>query len=371
MLKSTEIVERPEGQRYWVVRASGGEFVRHFRQAGLVAIGHIDKLTPSNNHGDLYYPDLAELRAAMERMLGSKDDPSAKYRTHSHFNQVKTFIGDISIGDLIVTIDEVNLMVGRVIGHPFVDKQPVRYIYDEKLNKYTEMSYLLRRLVQWGPLMSRTDLPTAMKRSISARQTVFNIDAYWTTLYHLLYPLFQYENRIYFSARIKQREAINSFSVSQIFRLLTELEAVTRSHEAILLNPDTDFEKLFAQFIQAGEFDLKTVAEFMSPGSIWGRLGFSDEAGRKIFIAALLYGAIFGIDVEGVKVGGVIDTDTRQKLVSYFLHRLEVNGAEDMKSRLNLDVPKHNTKPLEDGSNDALPDGRALAMLDKYERGDT
>lgn len=367
MMKSTVIVERPEDQRYWVVRASGGDFVSHFRQSGVVAIGHIDELLDFHMQADSYYPNLKLLRESIEKREVKKEVIGAKYRAHSHFNQVKTFIGEISIGDLIVTINKGSLSVGRVIGHPFIDTTPVRDYYDEKRSNYSDMSYRLRRAVQWGPVMSRSALPTAMKRSISARQTVFNVDTYWAALYHLLYPVFRNGDRVYVSARIKQKDAINSFSISQIFRILTELEVVARSYEAILDDPATDFDALFAQFRRAGDFDLKTVAEFMSPGSIWGYLGFSDKAGRRIFVAGLLYGAIFGIDVNDVSIGGVIDKDVRQKVIEYFLNRLKVNDVEEMKQRLNLDVPRHDTEPLEDQTHDAQPDERAFAMLEEFE----
>ncbi len=370
-MKTLAIFERPKNQRYWVVRASRGDFVSHFRQSGLVAIGHIDDLVAGSAHNDPYYPDLKALRSSIEqREIKKGDEAATKYRAHSYFNQVKTFLGEISVGDLVVTIDEGSLSVGRVIGNPFVDTSPVRYFYDENKNSYSDMSYKLRRAVQWGPVMSRSSLPTAMKRSISARQTVFNIDSYWTALYHLLYPVFRYGDRVYISARIKQKEAINSYSVSQVFRILTELEVVTRSYEAILYDPATDFDALFAQFRRTGDFELKTVAEFMSPGSIWGSLGFSDQAGRRIVIAGLLYAAIFGIDVKGVTIGGIIDENIRQKVVEYFLNRLEENDVVEMRERLNLDVPRHDTGTLEDKTHDAQPDERALAMLEAFEKAD-
>ena len=38
------IKERPNDQRFWVVRASGGQYVPHFRAGGVAAIGHLNDL---------------------------------------------------------------------------------------------------------------------------------------------------------------------------------------------------------------------------------------------------------------------------------------------------------------------------------------
>ena len=114
-----EIVERPSSQHYWVVRASGGDFVNHFRQAGVMAIGHIDELDLSRERLKPFFPELKPLQVAISNIEKKESRKSSKYRAYNHFNQVKTFIAEIDIGDLVVTIDHGTLCVGRVISYPF------------------------------------------------------------------------------------------------------------------------------------------------------------------------------------------------------------------------------------------------------------
>ncbi|MBD3671720.1 MAG: hypothetical protein HUJ29_13195 [Gammaproteobacteria bacterium] len=364
MYDPTNVIERPKSQRCWVVRASGGDYVSHFRKEGVMALGHIDALElPENDKDDGFVPDYESLKVKLE-----SQEKISERGAFVHFRQVKSFISEINIGDLVVTVDRGLLMVGRVIGYSYIDNKPVRIIYDEKRNQYTEMPFRLRRKVQWGPVLKRSTLPSAMLRSITSRLTVFNIDQYWSSIYHLLYPVFQYENCLYFSARIQQRDEINNFNVSQVFRILTELEVVVTNFEQILDNPEFDFDNLFAAFKNVGEFRLKTTAEFMSPGSIWSHLGFSDKDGRRIIIGALLYGAVFGVDIANViKVDGLIHKEARAALIEYFLQRLDENDVEQMRERLKLEMPNFNTSPLEDNSNDAGYDERYIAASRKYE----
>ncbi len=363
-----EIVERPTNQRYWVVRASGGDFVKHFRQEGIVAIGHIDDLNISESGSEPFFPELDPLKKSIESLESAINDGSSKHRAYARFNQVKTFIADISVGDLVVTADHKRLSIGRVIGHPFIAHTPIRYFYDKERKKFSEMPFQLRRFVKWGPVMARETLPTAMKRSISARQTVFNIDSHWASIYHLLYPLFSYRDNIYLSAHIRQSDEINAFSVSQVFRVLTELEIIARSYETLLKNPQINFERLFNDFRQSEDFKLKTTAEFMSPGSVWSRLGLNDKQGKILLLVALLYGAVFGVDIKVLKIDGVLDKETRQIIIKYFLNRLDANDAVQMKHKLQLDIPNFNTKPLEDNSLDAKPDDRAIAIVERFDK---
>ena len=51
--KGLSVYEIPNGRRVWVVRASGGDFVTHFRQEEVAAIGHLDVLELSSTVGTI------------------------------------------------------------------------------------------------------------------------------------------------------------------------------------------------------------------------------------------------------------------------------------------------------------------------------
>ncbi|MEW8288223.1 MAG: hypothetical protein AB2697_19765 [Candidatus Thiodiazotropha endolucinida] len=357
------IPERPEGQRYWVVRAQGGDFVQHFRQGSVVAIGHLNEFNFPEAGNSPFIPELDNLFSKIRTSEAKTEIPSWKARAQNRFNQVKTFIAEMSVGDLVITIDSGLLMVGRIIGHPKIIGSPVRVVHDPKENKFTEMAFDLRREVQWGPIIKRKNLPTAMKRSISARQTVFNVDEYWSYIYHLLYPAFIYNCRLYLSTRIEQEEPISNFSISQLLLVLTELEVISRSIEDIDDPALVNFSDFFDLFLERDDFILATTAEFMSPGSIWSYLGFSNKSGRGIVIGCLLFGMMFGVEIGPIKVDGVIHKELREKIMDEFNIRLRIHKIEKIKKRLQLTIPKYNTTPLEDSSNDSPPDPGILELL--------
>ncbi|MBA4721503.1 MAG: hypothetical protein H2067_10305 [Alcanivorax sp.] len=358
-----EVFERPDNQRYWVVRAQGGDYIDHFRQAGAVAIGHLDELALPHSNNQPFFPSMAPLLSQIGNLEKRQGEEGYKARSQRRYGQVKTFIAEISVGDLVVSIDSGYLMVGRIVGHPRIDDVPVRVIRDEESGDYTEMAFSLRRPVKWGPKIRRRHLPTAMKRSISARQTVFNIDSYWVTLYHMLYPIFTSQGKIYFSTRINQSDAINNYSVSQLFSILTDLEVLTRSIEFTDNPDDISFENLFGWFIREDGFKLATTAEFMSPGSVWSHLGVDDKTGRKIVLGSLLFGALFGVKIGPIEVDGVVHKELREKIVHEFTQRLEHHNAESVKEKLELSFPKFNTKPLENDEYDEAEDRRRLAIV--------
>jgi hypothetical protein len=347
-----EVFERPENQRYWVVRAQGGEYVGHFRQAGTVAIGHLDELAIPDTNNQPFFPTMAPLLSQIEDLERSKGENDWKAKAQLRFRQVTTFIDEMSVGDLVVTIDSDYLMVGRIVGHPRIDNASVRVIRNEESEKFTEMTFSLRRPVRWGPTIRRSHLPTAMKRSISARLTVFNIDSYWATLYHMLYPIFTSEGKIYFSTRINQTDAISNYSVAQLFLILTDLEVSIRSVE-FTDNPDEiDFENLFDKFVREDGFRMATTAEFMSPGSVWSYLGVDDKTGRKAVLASLLFGAFFGVKIGSIEVDGIIHKELRERIVHEFIKRLDHHDADSVKEKLELSLPEFNTKPLENAEYD-------------------
>lgn len=357
-----QIIEKPEGQRYWVVRAQGGDYVQHFRQGSTIAIAHLNPLNLPDEGNTPFVPELSELKKTIFVNEARAGATAWKYRAQTRYGQVRTFVADMAIGDLVVTIDSSRLMVGRIVGHPKIDTVPVRVVHDPIENHYTEMAFDLRRDVNWGPVIKRAHLPTAMKRSISARQTVFNIDNYWESLYHLLYPVFVHNNQLYLSTRIEQKEPISNFSISLLLLVLTELEVFSRASEALSVKGMIDFQELFNTFLENDDFILSTTAEFMSPGSIWSQLGFSDKEGKGIVIGALLFGAIFGVELGPIKIDGVIHKELREQILESFNKRLEIHNVEGIRERLDLRIPNFNTRPLEDSSNDAKPDSKVEAL---------
>jgi hypothetical protein len=345
-----DIPNRPPDQRFWVVRASGGQFVRHFAQAGIVAIGHLDFLNlPLTGSG--------ARRLELEAPTLEKQIASARKLTErgaaSHVNQVKRFISEISLGDLVVTVDSRHLIIGRVIGNPYISRDSVflRSTDERSARRDPEspMRYQLRRKIAWGPMMRRKDLPYSTSNSLFAHQTVFNFDKYWETVYHLLYPAFTAEDEFFFTINIKETKPLNNYAVTQLFALLTEFEILSRS-------TDKDVRALsFEQFLQGiepSDMLLSTQAGFMSKGSVRGRIPLDGEAiGRYATALALLLTGGKGENtwLGNLSLSGFLDLPAVHEAIK----RMDLHQANTIRKLLKLEAPStERTGPLRDASKD-------------------
>ena len=332
----TFLVERPKDQRVWVVRASGGHFVPHFRRDSLMAIGHLNDVgLPDGPVGDA-------TSLEFERLLKVADEKRKQNSITSHAKQAEVFCSAIKEDDLVVTLDSSAFMVGRVLGPAYVDSAPV--VIERPNAPSDKMPHRLRRKVSWGPMVERNAVPVALEMTLQAHQTVFNIDRYWTAVYHLLYPCFTFEGRLYLSANIKQQQAIDNYSVSQLFSLLSGVEVMAK-----LLARESEEWQSYPKNLPAldAELDLalSSKAEFMSPGTVWSTLLSTDT--MVMAWAALIYVMLFGGKIVFFKSDGLIDIHTRQKLWERVLRLKEVHDVDKIKKKLKVEVPKLDTEKLE------------------------
>lgn len=325
------LVERPATQRFWVVRASGGDYVKHFRQHGVIAIGHLDKLalTPGAVDGNT----LSDLDRLLQKAF--PDRPKSSITSHS--NQAQSFCAGIAVDDIVITVSARGLIFGRVAGTAYIDSKALSVT--DVYGGIHEMDHQLRRAVEWGPEISRANVPSALVMTMLAHQTVFNIDEYWDSIYHLLYPCFYSGDRLYLSANIREREELDNYSISQLFGLLSGVEAAARQL--------TSSEAFPAMALPVGrdlELNLTSKAEFMSPGSIWSTVLMDSTT---MLWCTVIYVMLFGGDVKFFKADGLMDKQTRQKAWNLVLKLIEKYDFQNVKKKLKVDVPRVETKALD------------------------
>lgn len=185
--------------------------------------------------------------------------------------------------------------------------------------------------------------PIAMEMTLRAHQTVFNIDRFWSSIYHLLYPCFTYEGHLYFSINIQQRQELDNYSISQLFGLLTGVEVMAK---LFALDSDAweDYPRNLALLRDSLQLGLTSKAEFMSPGTIWSKFRMDQT---QMVWAVVIYIMVFGGELTFFKTDGLIDTQTRQKIWERALRLSESHDFEKLKSNLRVDFPRIETTPLE------------------------
>ena len=222
-----------------------------------------------------------------------------------------------------------------------MDRQPVVMINSN--GSEDEMPHGLRRTVSWGPLLKRDSVPLAMEMTLFAHQTVFNIDRYWTSVYHLLFPCFTFEGRLYLSANIRQQSELDNYSISQLFGLLSGVEVMAK----LFTNDSSAWQTYPANLPELRtelDLSLTSKAEFMSPGTIWSSLLLDSSS---LIAAAIIYVMLFGGDLKFFKADGLIDTHTRQKFWALVLKLLESHDFKKIQKDLKVDVPRIDTSAIE------------------------
>lgn len=346
---TNSIPHRPKNQKIWVVRASSGQFINHFIESKIVAIGHLDDFNLKD--GGLKIDDFTPIKS----MLATKDPEKSKSSITSQVNQINAFVNSMSVGDWVITLNSRVLVIGRVLSDAYVDNTSIVKVIrnGNRKEKKHVMAHRVRRHVAWGPVVSRGDLPAAVEVTLFAHQTVFNVDDHWQTIYHLLYPFFVYEDQLYLSTNISQKKAIDNYSMAQMFSLLSGVEAIARTLESADGDVEQSYQEIYSYFASEHLFTLTSKAQFMSPGSIWSKIELTPKG---ILIFCVCYAMLFGAEIGaiGLKTDGVIDKEMRHKIFDLIVDMKKAHGMDNISEKLKPSLPKNETTPLEDSSLDQV-----------------
>jgi hypothetical protein len=336
--------EVPESRRYWVVRADGGLYLEHFVQDGIVTIGHLDEL-------DRRFPVSSstpekEWVSLHESLIRSRERDGRPMRgLRSVVGQARAFVADIKVGDWVVTPGEGLLKVGVVTSDAFED--PLEVVLTRRDGETVTLSHRLRRRVRWGPTVYKSEFTSPLQRTLSANQTVFNVDSHWEAICHALYPAFCRNDTLFLSTKISAASHVNNADVASYLLTLTDIELIVRALDDGLSN--SNFDEKLEQYADAGSLTLTTKAEFFSPGDIWVQftdLVSSAATGHSwMYYAVIAYGMIFGNKKLGFD--GLVDLDTRHRIRDLMLERIARRRTESAANRLGADVPKKDTSALE------------------------
>jgi len=339
----------PEERSYWAIRCEKGAFLRHFTVNGIVAIGHLDDLNLPSTKGRPFVAEWETIKQQLIHRFNDLDEsPRSAYLVAS---QAKTFVENIKEGDWILALGAEMAVVGRVSSPSYVDKDPV---YEKNANGFdAEMSFNLRRSVKWGPAIRRDEFSGALRRSLAANQTIFNLDEHWESIYHALYGSFYRDDILYFSARITTKSLVNNIDITSFLSILSDIEVLSLGLNNGINNKN--FNDYFSEYYEKGQLSLTTKAEFHSPGDIWVQLAGQSLSAIKDFswvpIAVTAYNMVFGNKKKGMD--GVVDLQTRQKIWDIVLERMKSRDASRAVKNMGVIQPNKDVRDLEEGDKDS------------------
>lgn len=300
-LDRLKLAYRNSHTNIWLVRATGGKFLEHFRQGGVVAIAHLDDTYDHRGAADASIPNFNDIQSMLLRKPEYTTAVEGTKRTARKLNgkgtkklrQIASFNEKIKKGDIIVSTDGDALVIGICNGPAFFSADPVTIEVPKDAEpeyRAPKMYHRLRREVIWGPRISRFNLPSAIKKTLQGQQTIIDLQKHWDKFYHLVYPFFVDENYLYISNKITSPGAVNNLAIGGLLQNISLMQVFAREIEE---TGNIDLESIVRLLnfeISISDLSATTKAEFMSPGDLWNRIpleGFGDKAQGAILCIAL------------------------------------------------------------------------------------
>lgn len=332
----------PEGQRIWLVRASGGKHFQNFLKHGVVAIAHIDKIIKKHALDEI--PSREILRRYLEAesdsffdsplaALKQLDDSSTELEQNvelaeeEYFEskmslanreaQVNKFAQEMCVGDLVVTLCKTHIAIGQFTSECYIDETVlVNKIY--RGSKEPKVEYLeskLRRNVAWGKPIARELLSAGLKKPLLARNTVSSLDEYWDKIYCLIYPIFVRSDVVYFSNRVAKSGPVGTRSMCKLLDFVVCTQLTT---DALLkpTMPGFDLARLLEDSLHGTDFQerLTSQAEVMSPGYFHHAVRVLNGVKPEVYARVLASLLAFGL--TGCQGGSDALTSLSEEIVS-------------------------------------------------------
>lgn len=300
-LDRLKIAYRNSGTNIWLVRATGGKFLEHFRQGGVIAIGHLDDTYDHRTAVDAAIPSFSEIESMLLRKAEYTNTVEGTKNSARKLNsqgtrklrQIASFNEKLKKGDIVVSTDGDALLIGVCGGAAYFSAESIAIevpVDTDPEYKAPKMSYRLRRDVIWGPRIPRYNLPSSIKKTLQGQQTIINLQKHWDKFYHLIYPFFVDENYLYISNKIASSGAVNNLLIGGLLQNISLMQLFAREIEETGTIDLDSIVRLLNFEVSLGDLSATTKAEFMSPGDLWNRIpleGFADKAQGALLCVAL------------------------------------------------------------------------------------
>ncbi|WES88940.1 hypothetical protein [Dickeya fangzhongdai] len=261
----------------WVVRPGQSyAYYEEFLFGKVAAIGHLDDFISEETQ--ITVENIKNI--FKEVYINNANQGLTKHSIASNLSQVKKFLFEMSIGDLIFTIGEGFIVAGVITSDAYISEVPISIGKNTAGSNKNDLNFKLRRNVEWGQSYPKERIPLAVRRSFTANQTVFSTAEHIKYIYHWLNVIFISNGTVYASSRINQNQDIHHYSVTKFSETLNYFEALSILIEENFYNKNLQDEidvcniiNRLSSLAEEGSLNLTTQQLFMSPGDYW--TGFS------------------------------------------------------------------------------------------------
>ncbi|MCA3261077.1 MAG: hypothetical protein ING44_03980 [Telmatospirillum sp.] len=341
-MQDSLIYKVKQGRRYWVVRSNEAQFVQNFIQGNVIAIGHLDQLQLPDGLLGKSEDEISSIVNQVENNLAALK--SRRGHVISTISQIKAFIEDMSVDDWVISPTPRNLFIGRISSESFVEKKSIFAKPRDDSPTDREMKFNLRRRVQWCPAIERASSAPAIKKTLQANQTVFNVDEHKIAIHHMLFPFFENDENLYSSINITSPENLDNYSISRIFTILSELEVFLKLKIPSERGASKSISEEIDSFASTEDLRLISKAFFMSPGDIWAALPKTNDY-KPLWWVIIVYSMIFGNTTIGWD--GLIDKQDRKEIAQFVKERWLQRGGDAVRRNLGLRLPSIDVDSLD------------------------
>ncbi|TOA25361.1 hypothetical protein [Vibrio parahaemolyticus] len=350
---------------YWFIRSgkNSGEFFKHFKDSGLIAIGHADSfgLDFEDSHVLTDNEKLQVLATALVQMNNEARTPS---EIGSSKRQLERFLTHISKDDIILTTNSDNqILAGKVTSSAYFGTTVILPTH-ERDEAPKECHYNLRINVDWGKVKDRKLLPYVVDKTLRSPLTVSQLDKpeQLHALNHWLFPIHFTESEARCTLKISTTQDIQNRDLSKLSLALDELELLSEylsANDSFNLAEYQDFANANRDIYQ---YTITAQHVFMSPGhqniQVFGSL-------RKQQIFALLLTAIFATAPLNASEQDEYNTVINAQHIEVARNFVsEIYQLNSIKQNLEVIVPKGDFSPSVEETDDefapSIPDDHTI-----------
>ncbi|HHQ4479045.1 TPA: hypothetical protein ACSPZR_003840, partial [Aeromonas veronii] len=206
--------------------------------------------------------------------------------------QVRQFLTQVNIGDIVLTLTESKVLAGRVTSRCYYDETELKVRERDSIDG---CYFPLRIKVEWGKAQARESIPYLIDKSFRNTGTIFGIseEDKIKILNHWLHPIHFVDDEVRCSINIKSQEKLSNRKLSNLSSVYDQLELLA-GFIAGFDNPEDATVEAFLDFLSAkcSTYDYQLTAQhaFMSPGHQFIQLKGSQV---KIKAFALAFSCLF------------------------------------------------------------------------------
>ncbi|CAH1540048.1 hypothetical protein WMQ67_09830 [Vibrio harveyi] len=338
--------EVPEDTKYWFVRAgnNGGKYFYHFKDNNIVGLGHADDVgLDFENLQRLTDENIATVIGSTRNYLNNHGDSPSQISNKT--NQINRFLMNMSIGDIVLTVNDGFLMAGRITSQAYYGTLGLALATERDSSVPTYCSFELRRNITWGRPKPRGLMPIELEKAFRYTGSIMQLttDEQIKAINHWLFPVHFHGDEVRCTLRISSLNSLSNRKLTKLSSFLDDVELMSDYVERALMNQEDINIRQLLRFMEdnADSFDyaLKAQHLFMSPGHQYIQL----EGGRlKGFIyAALLVGLLSS---EAVAIENVppelarLNSPEIQQVINDFREEIDVGSLQDSLI-VNLSTP--------------------------------